>query len=435
MKFGGTSVGDAERIKTVAEIVKSQIDRDPVVVVSAFSGVTDGLIRLANDAVNKNSSLEEIRNRHFDVMKDLGLDASLIRHELEELEIIIRGISLLKELTPRSLDLAISFGERMSSKILAAYMSKLGLDAKPYNAYDIGFVTDSNFGNAEILEETETNIREFFNNVKSPVTVVAGFIAKDKQGEITTLGRGGSDYTASVIGAALDAEEVQIWTDADGIMTADPKIVKGAKTIDYVSYDEASELAFLGAKVLHPKTILPAVKKNIPVKTLNTYNPTHRGTTILEKVDKQSGIISIASKKNIKVINIRSPKMFLAYGFIARIFDIFANLRIPVDLVSTSEVNISVTIDGKYDTERLVEELRRLGDVEIRNNRASISVVATRLASTPGIAGKVFSSLGDNKINVEMISSGASKINESFVVKEEDADDAVRILHEAFFGE
>ncbi len=434
MKFGGTSIGNSGMIKRVAEIVESEVRRNPVVVVSAFNGVTDELMKLANDAINGDFNLNEIKKRHFDVIDELDIDKSLTSREFEELEILFKGISMLKELTPRTLDNVMSFGERISAKIIAEYMAKNGLNANPYNSYDIGFVTDSNFGNAEVLEETESNIYNFVQNFKNSIPVITGFIAKNKEGEITTLGRGGSDYTASIIGVALHAEEVQIWTDADGVMTADPKIVDGAKNIDFMSYDEASELAFLGAKVLHPKTILPAVKKNIPVKILNTYNPTHKGTTILKEVDKSTGVTSIACKKNIKVINLRSPKMFLVYGFISKVFDAFTNLKIPVDMISTSEISVSITIDGKYNTDVLVEELRKLGEVAVRNNRASISVVATALAFTPGIAGKVFSSLGNNGINVEMISSGASEINESFVVKEEDADKSVRILHKTFFG-
>ncbi len=435
MKFGGTSVGSPEMIKRAAEIVKSHASRKPVVVVSAFAKVTDSLMNLAHAALNNSHDTGGIRKRHYDIMEGLGIDKSLISHELEELEALIKGISLLKELTPRTLDLLMSFGERMSAKIVAEYFSKSGLNARACNSYDTGFVTDSNFGNADVLPETEANIRDFFRNSTGFVPVVTGFIAKNANGEVTTLGRGGSDYTASIIGAAISAEEIQIWTDADGIMTADPKIVKNARSIDFISYEEAAELAFLGARVLHPKTILPAIEKNIPVRTLNTYNPGHKGTTILRETGKSHCITSIACKKGIKVINIHSPKMLFAAGFMHKIFRIFDELKISVDMVSTSEVNVSVTIDGKYGTEKLVKELENMADVDVRNNRASISVVGTNIDSTSGIAGKIFSSLGNKNINVEMISSGASKINESFVVKEEDADDAVRTIHETFFGE
>ncbi|MBI2971878.1 MAG: aspartate kinase [Candidatus Aenigmarchaeota archaeon] len=435
MKFGGTSVGNAERIKDIVEIVRSQINRKPVVVVSAFSGVTDSLISAANSAVNGNPALEGLKRRHFEVIEGLGIGTSVIWRELEELEILMRDISPLKELTPRTLDTVMSFGERIAAKIIAEYMTKEGLDARAYNSYDIGFVTDSNFGNAEVLPETETNLQKFLRIPEVHIPVVTGFLAKDKNGYITTVGRGGSDYTASIIGSALDAEEIQIWTDVDGILTADPKIVKNARTVDVVSYKEASELAFLGAKVLHPKTILPAIKKNIPVRILNTYNPTHKGTTVLAHVNKKSGITSIACKRNIKIIVIHSPEMFLFHGFLHKIFKIFDEMAISVDFISTSEVSISLTIDGKYDTTKLVEELRKLAAVEVKNNRATVSVIGVLPGNAPVIPGRIYTSFEDKNIDVEMISAGAWKINETIVVKEEDANDAVRILHETLFGE
>ena len=395
------------------------------------------MIGLAKSSLNGTTDTGAIRKRHYDVMRELGTKESLIQKELEELEILLQGISLLKELTPRTIDLVVSFGERISAKVVAECLSEGGMNAKAYNSYDIGFVTDSNFGNAEVfLEETEKNLQKFFREIKNSVPVVTGFIARNENGEITTLGRGGSDYTAAIIGAALNAEEIQIWTDADGIMTADPRIVKNAKTVDFVSYDEASELAFLGAKVLHPKTILPAVKKDIQVRILNTYNPNGRGTTVLKSVgNRKNSMTSIACKKGVKVINIHSTKMFLIHGFMAKIFDIFASLKIPVDMISTSEVNVSLTISGRYDTTKLMEELRKIAEVDMRDKRSSISVVGLGIRYTPGIAGKIFSALGNNNINVEMISLGASEINQSLVVKEEDADRTVRILHETFFGE
>jgi len=435
MKFGGTSVGDAKRIKQVSEIVTSQIKKKPIVIVSAFAGVTDALIKSSHATVRGNVSVKEIEKLHYSMLKDLNIDASLINEEINELKDILDGVYSLKELTPRTLDVIMSFGERMSAKIIASYMSKAGIPSKAYNSYDAGLITNSVFGDADALPEAEKAIYNSFKKMKNGVPIVTGFIGKTKNGEITTLGRGGSDYTASIIGAAVNAEEIQIWTDADGIMTADPKIVKDAKTIEYVSYDEAAELAFLGAKILHPKTILPAVKKNIPVRILNTYNPSGKGTTILKNVKKKNSITSIAYKKGVKIINVHSPKMFLAYGFMAKIFDIFSGMKIPVDMISTSEVNLSLTVNGKYDTRMLIEELKKIAEVKVYSNKVSISVVGNGIAQTPGIAGKIFDSIGENKINVEMISSGASEINVSFVVDDKDSDKAVRLLHEAFFGE
>jgi aspartate kinase len=434
MKFGGTSVGNAEMIKRITNIVKSQTHRNPIVVVSAFDGVTDGLIKIANDASNGRVNLDEIRARHFDVIKNLELGPSVIPTELKELEILLTGISILKELTPRTLDAVMSFGERMSARIIATYMSKAGLDARAYNSYDLGLVTDSKFGNAEVLPETAVNIRNYFKKLKCSIPVITGFIAKSKNGEITTLGRGGSDYTASIVGAALDAEEIQIWTDVNGIMTADPKIIEDAVTVELISYEEASELAFLGAK-LHPKTILPAINKNIPVRVLNTFNPSSKGTTILRNARTANRVTSIVCRRNVKVVNIHSPRMLLAHGFLHKISEVFDRLGISVDMISTSEVNVSLTIDDKYSTERLVEELKNIGDVEVRNNRASISLVGSDVGGNSDILGRVFANLGAMNIDIEMLSSGASEINESFVVREEDADDAVKTLHNALFGD
>lgn len=434
MKFGGTSVGNAERIANVAKIVKSEYGRSPIVVVSAVGGVTDGLIGIAQDAISGKKhaeKLNELIDKHYHIIEELGLDPAIINEEVNHLRKHIDGISLLEELTPKTLDKLMSFGERMSARIVAEYMSSISMPAKSYNSYDLGLLTDSNFGDADVLPEAYPKIRRSLSG-KRHIPVVTGFIGKNKEGYITTLGRGGSDYTASILGAAVNAKEIQIWTDVDGIMTTDPKIVKGAKSLDVVSYEEASELAFMGAKVLHPKTILPAINKNIPVRILNTFNPKHHGTYVLKEIKVKSRVASIAYKKKIKVINISTPKMFQAHGFLRRVFEIFDNEGISVDMISTSEVNISVTMDGKQDTDRLIEKLGEMADVEVRANRAKISMVGKGMVYMPGVLGKLFSSLGD--INIEMVSSSTSEINQSFVVKEEHADEAVKRLHATFFG-
>ncbi len=434
MKFGGSSVGDSGRIKAMAEIVRGNLARNPVVVVSAFGGVTDSLIDLARKAKGgkPNGELDDVRNRHLKTMKELGLEGNLIAGELEELERLMDGIALLSELTPKTLDKVMSFGERMSSKIIASYMEANGVKAAARNAYDIGMLTDSNFGDADVLPETADMIRGAFKPEQGVVSVVTGYIGKDRQGEITTLGRSGSDYTASIVGAAIGAEEIQIWTDVDGVMTSDPRIVKGAMSIESVSYSEASELAFMGAKVLHPKTILPAIEKGIPVRVLNTFNPSHRGTTIVRDIKTRSRLASIACKRRVCVINISTPEMFLAHGFLRRVFEIFDNLGFSVDMVSTSEVNVSVTIDGKHDLQRLVRELEKISKVEVRENRAKISLVGNEVSFMPDLFKKLFEALSE--IKVEMMSSSTSEVNQSFVVKEEQADEAVRRLHMAFFG-
>jgi aspartate kinase len=434
MKFGGTSVGNAERIRDVVKIVKSKIDSKPVVVVSALGGVTDNIIDTANLASNGDKydiKLNGILQRHYDTIAELGLRPEIISSETDQLARNINNITTRKELTPRDLDKIVSFGERMSARIIAGYLSKMGIPAKAHDSYDIGLITDGNFGDASMLPESYPKIKRSLSNSKS-VPVITGFIAKDKNGRITTLGRGGSDYTASIIGAAIGATEIQIWTDVNGIMTADPKIVKNAKSVAIVSYDEASELAFLGAKVLHPKTILPAIENSIPVRILNTFNPTHRGTLVLKDIRVKNRVVSIACKKKIQVINLTTPKMFQMHGFLRQVFETFDKHGVSVDMVSTSEVNVSITMDGKQKTDRLVEDLKGLADVQIMPNRAKVSIVGKHMVYIPGILSKLFSSL--DGIYIEMISSSTSEVNDGFVVEEKYADEAVRRLHKSFFG-
>ncbi len=434
MKFGGTSVGNAERIRNLAKIVQSHLSRRPVVVVSAFSGITDGLIEvayLASKGEEFSAKLDGILDRHYKTMDELGVGHGTIKSETSQLRSFMNRLHESKELTPKVLDTAVSFGERMSSRIVAAYMTRVGMEAVAYDAYDIGLVTDSNFGDAEVLPEAYASINKKLARAKA-IPVITGFIAKDKEGDITTLGRGGSDYTGTIVGSALDADEIQIWTDVNGIMTADPKIVSGARTIDSVSYAEASELAFLGAKVLHPKTILPAVEKSIPVRILNTFNPTHKGTVVLGDVKAKSRVISIACQKKIQVINLTTSKMFRMHGFLRQVFEIFDRHKISADMVSTSEVSVSITLDGRQQTGALVDDLKKLARVSVMRDRAKISIVGKGMAHMPGIIGKWSSCLGN--MYIEMISSSTSEVNDGFIIEEKYADEAVRKLHKRFFG-
>ncbi len=434
MKFGGTSVGNADMIRNVASIVKSKGGRNPIVVVSALSGITDSLIALANSAVNggnADSILDTIIRRHYETIGALGLDNDAIENEVRQLRTIADGIRMIKELTPKTMDNVMSFGERMSSRIVAGYMSTLGMGARAFDSYDLGLVTDSNYGDADALPSAYKTMHKKLAACRC-IPVITGFIGKDKSGNITTLGRGGSDYTASIMGAAANAEEIQIWTDVNGIMTADPRVVKAAKSIAMVSYAEASELAFLGAKVLHPKTILPAINKNIPVRILNTFNPTHKGTIVVRDIHVKNRVASIACKKNIQVINITTPNMFQSHGFMRKVFEIFDKHNVSVDMVSTSEVSISITLDGKQKTGALVEDLSKLAHIDVMANRAKVSIVGKGVVYLPRILVRLFSSL--EGIYIEMISSSTSEVNDGFVVEEKYADEAVRRLHKTFFG-
>ncbi|MBI2653845.1 lysine-sensitive aspartokinase 3 [Candidatus Woesearchaeota archaeon] len=436
MKFGGTSVGNSDRIKNVASIVKSYIKKNPVVVVSAVTKITDNLIKLAKESAEdkRDETFDLIKKTHYKIIEQLELDKSLIENDLQELSNLVNKTKSNKNIDEEILDYFQSFGERISSKIVAEQLNKIGVKAKAYNSWELGFLTDAEFGSAEPLAIAYTNLK---NNIKklNHIPVITGFIGKTEAGDITTLGRGGSDYTAAIIGAAIGAEEIQIWTDVDGIMTTDPRIVKNAKTIEKVSFEEASELAYFGARVLHPKTILPAMDKNIPVKVLNSFNPKGKGTTIVNKAGKADRTVkAIACKKNITVVHIDSTRMLGAYGFLARIFDIFDDYKKSIDVVTTSEVSVSLTIDNGENLNYIVNELKEFADVEVANDKAVICVVGEGMKYTPGIGGATFTALGKKKINVEMISQGASKINVTFVVDGKDADKAVKTLHQEFFG-
>jgi len=437
MKFGGSSVKNAERISNVAGIIKSRLDKNPVVVVSALGGITDMLIETADNAFEGKDTdklLNEIKERHHSTLRDLGLGETLVDGDLKEFEDLINRIKSVKEVTLETMDHVQSFGERMSSKIVAAHLTKIGIEAEAHNAYDVGFVSNDDYGNAEPLEETEKKLREHLSNKKA-VPVITGFIAKNKAGKITTLGRGGSDYTAAIVGAALNSEEIQIWTDVNGVMTTDPKIVKEAKTIPEISFDEASELSYFGAKVLHPKTIIPAVEKNIPVRVLNTYEPDNKGTVILKDAATEKGIAkAIACKKDVILMNIVSLRMLNAHGFLAKVFDVFAKYGKSVDMIATSEVSISLTVNDDKNIDKIADELRKIADIKIEKDKSIIGLIGEGMKKTPGIAGKLFSVLGENNINIEMISQGSSEINIGFMIKSEDAEKTVRLLHKEYFG-
>jgi len=432
MKFGGTSVGDADRISNTTDIIKSKINGKPVVVVSAVGGITDKLIELVNTANQGNEILDTIKKIHYEILEKLNLDKSLLDKDIEELTATIDEIKNNK-LDNKILDKVQSFGEQMSSKIVAAQLNKIGVKAEAFNSFDLGFLTNSEFGNAEPLEITYNNLSD--NIIKLDVVpVVTGFLGKTEDGQITTIGRGGSDYTAAIIGSAINADEIQIWTDVDGIMSTDPKIVSDARTLEKVSFAEASELAYFGARVLHPKTLLPAMKKDIPVRVLNSLNPKNKGTTILPHVEKNIQIVrAIAFKKNISLINIKSMRMLGAYGFLAKIFNVFDKYKKSVDVISTSEVSISLTIESEENLDNIVNEIEKIGNVQIFKNKTVICVVGESIGITPGIAGKTFSVLGRNNINIEMISSGTSNINITFVVGGKDTENAVKCLHEEYF--
>jgi len=351
MKFGGTSLGDPSRIEKAAAIVRRSRDRGerPVVVVSAHAGVTDQLLALASDAATgKQVDANALRKRHEDIATGLGLDPGHVGAELSELDDLVRGIRLLGELSPRAKDRVASFGERMAAKAVAAYLSRTGAPARALMAWEAGLVTDHRFGRAQPLPESDDRIARVLAShdaPDAPIPIVTGFIGKDHHGRITTLGRNGSDYSAAIFGAAIRAKEIQIWKDVEGVMTADPRIVPNARLVATMSFDEAGELAAYGAKVIHPSTMAPAVRRNIPIRVLNMLEPDGTGTLIGRETEVSREVVkAIAHKKNISLVNVTSTKMLGAPGFLARMARVFKEHEIDIDMIATSEVSVAPPI-------------------------------------------------------------------------------------------
>ena len=435
MKFGGTSVGTPARIRNCAEIVLERSDRGPLVVVSALSGVTDELIGAAKNALGGEveAPFRAIRVRHLEMLEELELPMTLVTGELVRLHELLSGISLVKELTPRTLDFVMSFGEQMSSKIMAAVLRKMGGQAEATASYDLGFRTDSGFGNARVLKnETYEAIQKSLAGRKG-ITVTTGFIGKNHKGEITTIGRSGSDYTAAIFGAALGAEEIQIWKDVDGVMTADPSFIPQARLLDRMSFAEAGELAYYGAEVLHPATIAPAVERDIPVRVLNTTKKAAPGTVIVKGPCLEPPVKSVVYKENLHLIDVFTPRMLSEHGFMARVFNALEKHRVVVDMIATSEVSLSMTSDSASGLEAAVDEISEFAEVEVRAKMAIICLVGEGMRGQKGFAARVFGAVSDAGVNVRMISQGAREINIAFVVEERDIPTAVRALHKAFF--
>jgi aspartate kinase len=436
MKFGGSSVESAAAIERVRGIVAARVDRKPVVVVSAMGKTTNRLLEIAHLAVNGHrdraiSNLLDLRDFH---LRESGMERTVDEH-FQELSELVKGLAILGELTPRSIDAISSFGERMSSLIVTNHFQHHGMKTVHLDSRKV-IVTDKRHTQASPLyEETYARLAKAIPPLtKDHVVVMGGFIGSTQDGITTTLGRGGSDFTASIVGAGIGAEEIQIWTDVDGMLTSDPTVLAGGHRVRVISFEEASELAYFGAKVLHPATVLPAVEKNIPVLILNSRNPSSEGTRIIAEVVRCSNPIkSIACKKKVVVLNIRSTRMFMAHGFLRRIFEIFDRYEVPVDMISTSEVSLSLTLDSADRLAPILAELREFSEVRVDENQSIVCIVGENIRDTPGIAARLFQSLGD--INVRMVSQGASALNFGLVVADEDLREAVRRIHSEFFSE
>lgn len=438
MKFGGSSVANADRIRHVASIIKAYKEKRPVVVLSAMGDTTDHLLEAADLAVKGTVDVKKIMELHNQTEKELGIKADSLVALQEELQQLLTGISMLKELTKRTRDYLVSFGERMSVRLMAAYLKKEGLNADYFDSWDIGFVSDSNYMSAELDDCVWQTIPEHLNDYKNGksdvIPIVTGFIAKDKAGHITTLGRGGSDLSATMIGSAMQAEEIQTWKDVDGILTADPRICPEAKPVSEVTYEEAQELAVFGSQVLHPRSMVPCIKSGTPVRVKNSYNIQSPGSIIVANHSaKPNRVCAITSVKHVTLIDIVSTRMLGAAGFLAHIFNQFLKWNISIDVVATSEVSVSLTINTDADISGLLEDLKKVADVEVKQEKAIIAIICD-VGSTSSILADGFKALNENGINVQMISQGASKVNISFICDDCQSKDVVKILHKAYFG-
>ncbi len=437
MKFGGSSVESAVAIDRVASIVRARLDRKPVVVVSAMGKTTNRLLAIANAAVasDKEGALRQLEELKSYTLAEGGSCGGRVEEHFRELADLVSGLAVIGELTPRSIDAISAFGERLSSIIVAERFRMLGIDAVHADSREY-VITDTRHTQAaplypETYERLAANLKPV---AEKQVVVMGGFIGSTKAGVTSTLGRGGSDFSASIIGAGIDAEEIQIWTDVDGMLTCDPRILPAGHRVRVITFAEAAELAYFGAKVLHPSTVLPAVEKDIPVLILNSRRPEVDGTRITaQSVPCRNVFKAIACKPEIVSVNVRSLRMLMAHGFLRRIFEVFDRYETSVDMIATSEVSVSLTIDNTKNLDSISNELREFAEVSIEPEQAIVCMVGEGINSTPGIAGRVFTAL--NGTNIRMVSQGASALNLSFVVNGKDLVRAVEALHEEFFSD
>ncbi|WOG97117.1 hypothetical protein DCAR_0416456 [Daucus carota subsp. sativus] len=455
MKFGGSSLASAERMREVAELILSFPEERPVIVLSAMGKTTNNLLLAGEKAVSCGVSnvtdideLTTLKELHLRTVVELGIERSTILSHLEELEQLLSGIAMMKELTPRTRDFLVSFGECMSTRIFSAYLNKIGVKARQYDAFAIGFITNDDFTNADILEATYPAVAKRLHGdwIADPaIPVVTGFLGKGwKSCAVTTLGRGGSDLTATTIGKALGLREIQVWKDVDGVLTCDPNIYQHAEPVPYLTFDEAAELAYFGAQVLHPQSMRPAREGDVPVRVKNSYNRNAPGTLITRERDMRKALLtSIVLKRNVTMLDIVSTRMLGQFGFLAKVFSIFEDLGISVDVVATSEVSISLTLDPSKlwsreliqqasELDHVVEELEKIAVVNLLQHRSIISLIGNVQRSSL-ILEKAFHVLHANGVNVQMISQGASKVNISLIVNDSESEQCVRALHYAFF--
>ena len=437
MKFGGSSVADRTQIDKVRAIVQGRAARRPVVISSAHKGVTNALIAAGKAAAaGKDDAGADVIAKQTGIARDLGCSDALLAPLFAELRDLLRGVRLVKELSPRSLDYITSFGERMAVRVIADYFARTGLPARAYDVWDLGFVTDSNFGQARPLEGYEARMNDAFDRLvpQGVVPIVTGFVGQNAAGEITTVGRNGSDLTATLVAAAINAAEAEIWSDTDGVMSADPHLVAGARNIPTMSFAEAAELAYFGSRVLHPETLLPAMAKDIPVRVLNTNRPEHPGTVILrEPAARDLVVTSIAYKENQSILTVRSPRMFAQSGFLSELFAITTRHNLVIDMVTTSEISVSLSCADVETLARVHVEAQKLGECRLDHGRTILAVVGQNLPTRSGLGALILQALALVDVNVELVSFSAGSINFSMVIADADVDRAVPALHAALF--
>ncbi len=451
MKFGGSSVADAERMRRCARLVKERAGRDRVVaVVSALDGVTEELLALADAAGTANhpaidARLREIRRRHEEAAKAAGEDG-LVAPLLDELGRLVLGISMVGELTARSKDAVAAFGEKLSVRIFRKILEAEGVQARAFTGQEAGLVTDEKYGEAEPL--LELSLYQIAETLKAPleageVPVVTGFIAATQHGVTTTIGRGGSDFTATIVGAAIKADEIWIWSDEDGLMTADPRIVPQARLLERIRFIEAVEMGLFGAKSMHPRALEPAAERRIPVRMKNTFNPSGPGTLITDEGGPPKELIrSVLLVKDAALINIAGPAMMGRPGTAARVCQVVADqgINIRMIILSVSEGGISLVVMGAQASAAraaLEAHVLRTGiarHVDVIEKVTIVAVIGSFMRGHPGTAARVFGAVGRKGVNVMAIAQGSSELSISFVVKSEEGPDAIRALHDEFMS-
>lgn len=434
MKFGGSSVADREQIDKVAEILRERKAQELFVVFSAHKGVTTQLIESAKAAVSGNLDVEKALRTQRRVCAELGCPEALLEPLYVELEALLRGISLVRELSDRTLDYVASFGERMSVRAIAWYLRSQGIAATPFDAWDLGMITDSEFGQARPLEDALTNVSDILRETDVGIPIVTGFIGKDRDGNITTLGRNGSDFTATLFAEAFWADCCEIWSDTNGVMSADPGLISGARNIAQMTYREASELARFGSRILHPASLEPVARAAIPLKVMNTNAPDHPGTLVNHQAcPERRSITSIAYKENQTIITITSSAMFQRSGFLAEVFATLGRHEVVVDMISTSEISLSFSTESNERLDQAMLELSDLGECQVATGKTIVAIVGPEHGYFLRHEIDVLTVLRAQSIDAEMLSLGYESINLLVLIDNKHIASAISSLHDAFF--